>query len=106
MFYCRKKSFKAKCNSSEKIHLSLKKLFFFVIRIVFNNNNNLNIIILLRLFRYAVILAFDVKIEREAQEMADREGTAISTHTAVNISLVNVLEYFEFHTFDIISYQP
>ena len=27
--------------------------------------------------KYAVILAFDVKVEREAQEMADREGVKI-----------------------------
>ena len=30
-------------------------------------------------FRYAVILAFDVKVEREAQEMADKEGVKIFT---------------------------
>lgn len=28
-------------------------------------------------FRYAVILAFDVKVERDAQEMADRDGIKI-----------------------------
>ena len=27
--------------------------------------------------KYAVILAFDVKVERDAQEMADREGVKI-----------------------------
>ena len=27
--------------------------------------------------KFAVILAFDVKVEREAQEMADREGVKI-----------------------------
>ena len=27
--------------------------------------------------KYAAILAFDVKVEREAQEMADREGVKI-----------------------------
>lgn len=30
-------------------------------------------------FRYAVILAFDVKVEREAQEMADSLGVRIFT---------------------------
>ena len=31
----------------------------------------------LLLYRYAVVLAFDVKIERDAQEQADKEGITI-----------------------------
>lgn len=31
------------------------------------------------MFRYAVVLAFDVKVERDAQDLADKEGIKIFT---------------------------
>ena len=39
----------------------------------------MDINVVLLCLRYAVILAFDVKVEREAQELADREGVRIFT---------------------------
>lgn len=56
-------------------HVSEKRLISYVVnrfRIMKPDRS-----VLLGLFRYAVILAFDVKVERESQEMADSLGVRI-----------------------------
>lgn len=55
----------------------------------------MSIIILLLINRWACILAFDVKVEREAQELADSLGVRIFTAEIIYHLFDNFMKYRE-----------